>query len=190
MASYSTSDFKKGLKVQLEGEPYLMIDMDFMKPGKGQAVYRVKLKGLVSGRVLDKSYRSGDSLESADVEEKGMQFLYKDAEHFHFMDGESFEQYEVAEDKVGDAAKWLVDEMQVDVVFWDGNPITVTAPHHVDLTVTYTEPGAKGNSTGNVQKPATVQTGAEIMVPTFINLNDTVRIDTRTGLYIERVSKG
>jgi len=189
MASYGTSDFKKGLKVQLEGEPYLMIDLEFMKPGKGQAVYRVRLKGLISGRVLDKSYRSGDSLESADVQERSMQYLYKDADHFHFMDGESFEQYQLTADQVGDAAKWLIDEMQVDVVFWDGNPITVTAPNHVDLEVTYTEPGAKGNSTGNVQKPATVQTDAEVMVPTFINLGDIIRIDTRTGLYVERVTK-
>lgn len=189
MASYSTSDFKKGLKVQLDGEPYLIIDLDFMKPGKGQAVYRIKVKNLVSGRVLDKSYRSGDSLEAADIEERSMQFLYKDAAHFHFMDGENYEQFELTPDQVGDAAKWLVDEMPVEVVFWDANPITCTPPFHVDLKVTYTEPGAKGNSTGNVQKPATVKTGAELMVPTFINLDDIVRIDTRTGEYVERVSK-
>ncbi|MFK7739963.1 MAG: elongation factor P [Planctomycetota bacterium] len=190
MASYNTSDFKKGLKVQIENEPYLMVDLDFMKPGKGQAVYRVRLKSLTSGRVVDKSYRSGDSLEAADVEERKMQFLYKDPTGFHFMDNETYEQFQLTPDQVGDAANYLIDEMEVDVVSWNGSPITVTPPHHVELTVTYTEPGAKGNSTGNVQKPATTQTGAEIMVPTFINLNDVVRVDTRTGDYIERVSKG
>lgn len=189
MASYGTSDFKKGLKVQLDGEPYLIIDLDFMKPGKGQAVYRIKVKNLISGRVLDKSYRSGDSIESADVEERTMQFLYKDGNNYHFMDGESFEQFELTPEQVGDAGKWLVDEMQCEVVFYNGSPITCAAPFHVDLQVTYTEPGAKGNSTGNVQKPATVSTGAELMVPVFINLDDIVRIDTRTGEYVERVSK-
>jgi elongation factor P len=190
MASYGTSDFKKGLKVQIENEPYLMVDLEFMKPGKGQAVYRVRLKSLTTGRVVDKNYRSGDSLAAADVEEKTMQFLYKDATDFHFMDGETFEQFQVGVDAVGDAAKWLKDEMECDVVMWDGSPITVTPPAHVEMKVTYTEPGAKGNSTGNVQKPATVETGAELMVPIFINNDDVVRVDTRTGEYVERVSKG
>lgn len=190
MASYGTSDFKKGLKVLLDNEPYLIIDLEFMKPGKGQAVYRIRVKNLINGRVLDKSYRSGDSIEGADIEERTMQFLYKDATHFHFMDGESFEQVELTSEQVGDSSKWLVDEMNCDVVMWNGSPITCQPPNHVDLEVTYTEPGAKGNSTGNVQKPATVSTGAELMVPVFINQGDTVRIDTRTGEYVERVSKG
>lgn len=189
MASYSTSDFRKGLKVQLDGEPYLMIEMEFMKPGKGQAVYRAKLRGLVSGRILDRSYRSGESLEAADIDEGNCQYLYQDGTSFHFMDPESFEQYELSREQVGDVAKWLVEEMMVDVVFWNGSPISITPPPHVEMKVTYTEPGAKGNSTGNVQKPATLQTGAEISVPNFINLDDVVRIDTRTGEYIERVSK-
>ncbi|MFT4516249.1 MAG: elongation factor P [Planctomycetota bacterium] len=189
MASYGTSDFKKGLKVQLDGEPYLVVDLDFMKPGKGQAVYRIKVKNMISGRVLDKSYRSGDSIEGADVEEKEMQFLYKDGSNYHFMDGESFEQIELTPAQVGDSGKWLVEEMQCEIVFYNGSPITCSPPNHVDLKVTYTEPGAKGNSTGNVQKPATVSTGAELMVPVFINLDDTVRIDTRTGDYVERVTK-
>ena len=190
MASYGTSDFKKGLKVLLDNEPYLIIDLDFMKPGKGQAVYRIKVKNLINGRVLDKSYRSGDSVEGADIEERSMQFLYKDATHFHFMDGESYEQIELTGDQVGDSAQWLVDEMMCEVVCWNGSPITCEPPNHVDLKVTYTEPGAKGNSTGNVQKPATVETGAELMVPIVINNDDVVRVDTRTGEYVERVSKG
>ena len=189
MASYSTSDFRKGLKVQLDGEPYLMIDMEFMKPGKGQAVYRAKLRNLLNGRILDRNYRSGESIESADVQEGTVQYLYQDGTHFHFMDPESFEQFELSAEQIGEVAKWLIEEMTVDVVFWNGSAITVTPPFHVELKVTYTEPGAKGNSSGNVQKPATVQTGAEINVPTFINVDDIVRIDTRTGEYIERVTK-
>lgn len=189
MASYGTSDFKKGLKVELDGEPYLMIDMDFMKPGKGQAVYRAKLKNLITGRVLDRNYRSGESLEAAEVEEFSVNFLYKDGTHFHFMDPNSFEQYELTGEQVGDGAKWLIEETKVDVVFWNGNPITVTPPNHMELKITYTEPAAKGNTTGNVSKPATVETGAEIQVPAFINTDDIVRVDTRTGEYVERVTK-
>lgn len=189
MASYSTSDFRKGLKVQLDGEPYLMIEMEFMKPGKGQAVYRAKLRNLISGRILDRSYRSGDRLDAADIEERSVQYLYRDGTHYHFMDPESYEQFELNNEQIGDVSKWLVEEMVCDVVFWNDSAITVTAPPHVELKITYTEPGAKGNSTGNVQKPATVQTGAELMVPTFINLDDVIRIDTRTGEYVERVTK-
>ena len=181
MATYTTSDFRKGLKVQLDGEPYLMIDMEFMKPGKGQAVYRAKLRNLISGRILDRSYRSGESLEAADIEEGTVQYLYQDGTHFHFMDPDSFEQYALTHDQLSDVSKWLVEEMECEVVFWNGSAITITPPLHVELKVTYTEPGARGNSTGNVLKPATVQTGAEINVPNFINLDDIVRIDTRTG---------
>lgn len=189
MVTYTTSDFRKGLKVQIENEPYLMIEMEFMKPGKGQAVYRAKLRNLISGRILDRSYRSGESLEAADVQEGAAQYLYQDGTSFHFMDPESFEQYEIPKEQIGETAKWLVEEMECEVVFWNGSAISITPPCHVELKVTYTEPGARGNSTGNVLKPATVQTGAEIAVPTFINLDDVVRIDTRTGEYIERVSK-
>lgn len=189
MATYSTSDFRKGLKVQLDGEPYLMIEMEFMKPGKGSAVYRAKLKNLITGRVLDRNYRSGDSIDAADVTEQSAQYLYKDATGFHFMDNESFEQFALTEEQLGDNAKWLIEEMQCEMVFWNGNAISVTPPPHVEMKITYTEPGARGNSTGNVLKPATVETGAEVMVPIFINQDDIIRIDTRTGEYVERVSK-
>lgn len=189
MPTYNPGQFKKGLKVQLDGEPYLMIDMEFMKPGKGQAVYRVKLKNLLSGRIIDRSYRSNESLEATDVEEFSVNYLYKDANGFHFMHPETFEQYELTAEQVGDVANWLVDEMTVDIMFWNGSAIAVTPPAHVELEVTYTEPGAKGNSTGNVQKPATVDTGVELNVPIFINVGDRIRVDTRTGEYIERVSK-
>ena len=189
MASYSTSDFRKGLKVQIDGEPYLMVEMEFMKPGKGSAVYKAKLRNLLTGRILDRNYRSGDSLEAADITEYEAQYLYQDGTNYHFMNPETFDQFELSKEQLGDAAQWMVEEMTVSILSWDGRPISVTPPAHVDLRVTYTEPGAKGNSTGNVQKPATVHTGAEIMVPTFINQDDIVRIDTRTGEYVERVTK-
>lgn len=189
MPSYTTSDFRKGLKVQLDGEPYHMIEMEFLKPGKGQAVYKTKLKNLLTGRILDRSYRNGESLEAADIEERTATYLYKSGTAYHFMDPDTFEQSELSNEQVGDNGKWLVEDTVVDVVVWDGRTITVTPPPHVELEVTYTEPGAKGNSTGNVQKPATLQTGAEISVPNFINVGDVVRVDTRTGEYLERVSK-
>ena len=190
MATYSTSDFKKGLKVELDGEPFLMVEMDFMKPGKGQAVYRAKLKSLITGRIVDRNYRSGDTIDAAEVSEFSVQYLYHDPSGYHFMHPESYEQYQLTEDQVGDAAKWLIDETKVDVVFWNDRPITVTAPKQLELKITYTEPAAKGNTATNVQKPATVETGAEITVPAFINIGDVVKVDTREAKYVERVSKG
>ena len=189
MASYNTSQFKKGLKVLLDGEPYLMVDNEFRKPGKGQAVYTVRLKNLLRGNVLEKVYRSGDKIDAADVSESNLQYLYNDSKNWVFMDPESFEQYEVPREKLNDGDKWLKEEAVVAVVFWNGQPITVTPPNHVVLEVTYCEPGAKGNTATNVQKPATLETGAEIGVPIFINTGDKVKVDTRTGEYVERVNK-
>ena len=189
MPTVNTSQFKRGLKVEIEGEPYAMIEMDFTKPGKGQAVYRTKLKNLINGRMLDRSYKNGETLELADVDERSVQYLYQDGTYFHFMNPDNYEQYEVPAAQLGDLGKFLVEEATCDVIFWNGTPISVTPPAHVDLKVTYTEPGAKGNSTGNVQKPATLHTGAEIMVPIFVNVDDVVRVDTRTGEYVERVTK-
>lgn len=187
--TYGTSDFKKGLKVELDGEPYLMIEMEFMKPGKGQAVYRAKLKNLITGRVIDRNYRSGESLSAAQVEETSLQYLYHDATHWHFMDPQSYEQHALTKDQLDEAWKWLIDESKVDVMFWNHRPISVSPPNHVELKVTYTEPGARGNTATNVQKACTLETGAEITVPFFINIGDVVKVDTRTGAYVERVTK-
>ncbi|MGE3165169.1 MAG: elongation factor P [Planctomycetota bacterium] len=189
MASYNTSEFRKGLKVELDGEPYLMIEMDFMKPGKGQAVYRCKLKNLITGRVLDRNYRSGETMEAANIEETKLQYLYNDSTHWHFMDPESFEQHAITKDQLDDAWKWLIDESMVNVLFWNDRPVTISPPNHVELKVTYCEPGARGNTATNVQKPATLETGAVISVPFFVNNGDVVRVDTRTGEYTERVEK-
>lgn len=187
MGTYNTSEFKKGLKVLLDGEPYLMVDTEFRKPGKGQAVYTVKLKNLLRGNVLERNYRSGDKIESADVSEARLQYLYNDSRNWVFMDPQSYEQYEVSKDGLGGDERWLKENESVDVVFWNGRPISVTPPNHVVLEVTYCEPGAKGNTATNVQKPATLETDAEIGVPIFINIGDRVKVDTRTGQYIERV---
>ena len=188
--SYSTSEFRKGLKVLIDGEPYLMVESEFMKPGKGSAVYRTKLKHLLRGNVLDRTYRSGDRIEGADVAESKLQYLYNDSKQWHFMDEESYEQYAINKEQLGDAYKYLKENERVDVVFWNGQPISVSPPNHVELQITYCEPGAKGNTATNVQKSATVETGAEISVPIFVNIGDVVKIDTRTGEYIGRVSTG
>ncbi len=189
MASYNTSEFRKGLKVIIDNEPYLMVDMEFMKPGKGQAVYRTRLKNMVRGNVIDRNYRSGDSIDAAEVEEHTVQYLYNDSRNWFFMNAESFEQYSIEKDYLGDVYKWLKDGTTVEVTFWDGKPIGVEAPKNVELKIEYTEPAARGNTATNVQKPAKLETGAEVFVPAFINIGDVVKINTQTGEYLERVSK-
>ena len=189
MSTYNTSEFRKGLKVLIDGEPYLMVDTEFTKPGKGQAVYRTKLKNLVRGNVIDRTYRSGDKIDGADVSEETLQYLYNDSKNWFFMNQETFEQYSIPKDNLNDADKWLKDGTAVDVTFWNDQPLTLDAPKHVELAVAYCEPGAKGNTATNVQKPAKLETGAEITVPFFINIGDVVKVDTRSGEYIERVSK-
>lgn len=189
MATYSTSDFRKGLRIEIDGDPYVVTEADFMKPGKGQAVYRLKCKNLIQGNVIDRTYRSGDKVQAADVEEKTLQYLYNDSTTWHFMDSESFEQYEISKDNLGDVWNFIIDEMTVDVVFWNDRPISVTPPNHVDLEVVYCEPGARGNTATNVQKPAKLETEMEIAVPGFINQGDVVKVDTRTGQYVERTKK-
>ncbi|GAB6165075.1 elongation factor P [Thermostilla marina] len=189
MATYNTSEFRKGLKVQLDGEPYLMIECNFVKPGKGQALYKCKLKNLIRQTVIDRTYKSGDSIEAADVEEIDAQYLYRQADTFVFMDNNTYEQYELTKDQVDDAWKYLKEGMVCSMVLFNGNPISVTPPNHVVLKVEYCEPGAKGNTATNVTKPCTVETGAEILVPAFINIGDLIKVDTRTGDYIERVKE-
>ncbi|MBI4601858.1 MAG: elongation factor P [Planctomycetes bacterium] len=189
MASYNTSEFRKGLKVLIDNEPYLMIDMEFMKPGKGQAVYRTKLKNLLRGNVIDRNYRSGDSIDAAEIEEHSAQYLYNDSKNWFFMNPESFEQFSISKEILGDLVKFLKDGTTVEVMLWNGRAISIEPPKSVDLQVTYTEPAARGNTATNVQKSATVETGAEVFVPAFINIGDVVKVDTRTGEYIERAAK-
>lgn len=187
MATYKTNDFRKGLKVQIEGEPYLMIEMNFVKPGKGNAFYKCKLKNLVRGTVLQRTYKGGDSLESADVEEIDVQYLYRQGDTFVFMNSETYDQYELSADQVDENWKYLKDGMGCSMVLYNGNPITLTPPNHVVLTVEFCEPGAKGDTATNVTKPVKVETGAEFVAPAFINMGDVIKIDTRSGAYVERV---
>lgn len=188
MATYRTSDFKKGLKVQLDGEPYLMIEMNFRKPGKGNALYECRLRNLIRNTVLSRTFRGGETLESADVEEIEAQFLYRQGETFVFMDNKTFEQYELSSDHVDDNWKYLKDGMPCSMMLYNGNPIAMSPPNHVELLVTECEPGAKGDTATNVTKPAKVETGAEFGVPIFIKQGNVIKIDTRTGEYVERVS--
>ncbi|MBX3417214.1 MAG: elongation factor P [Pirellulaceae bacterium] len=187
MGTYKTSDFRKGLKVQIDGEPYLMLEMNFRKPGKGNALYECKMKNLMRGTTLTRTYKGGDTLESADVEEISCQFLYKQGQVFVFMNSKTYDQYELTEDQVDDNWKYLKDGMDCQMILYNGLPITLTAPNHVELLVEYCEPGVKGDTATNVTKPVKVETGAEFICPSFINIGDTIRIDTRTGEYLERV---
>ncbi len=189
VASYNTSEFRKGLKVQIEGDPYLMIECNFVKPGKGQALYKCKLRNLLRGTVLDRTYKSGDSLDAADIEEIQAQFLYKQSDQFVFMDNNSYEQYELTKDQVDDAWRYLKEGMNCSMMLFNGAPISIAPPNHVVLKVEYCEPGARGNTATNVTKPAKVETGAEFAVPSFVELGDMIRIDSRTGEYIERVKE-
>ena len=187
MATYKTNDFRKGLKVQIDGEPYLMTEMEFRKPGKGNALYRCKLKNLIRGTILQRTYKGGDSLEAADVVETDVQFSYKQGDMYVFMHPETFENYELSTEQVDDNWKYLKDGLDCKMNIYNGNPITLTPPNHVVLKVEFCEPGAKGDTATNVTKPVKVETGAEFIAPAFINMGDSIKIDTRTGEYVERV---
>ncbi len=189
MGTYNSSDFRKGLKVQIDGEPYLMIDMNFRKPGKGQALYQCKLRHLIRNTVLDRTYRSGDTLESADVEEIDAQFLYRQADTFVFMENKTYEQYELGKEQIDENWKYLKEGMECKMLLYNNNPIGMTPPNHVVLKVEYCEPGAKGNTATNVTKPCKVETGAEFPCPAFVNIGDMIKIDTRSGEYVERVKE-
>ena len=189
MATYSTNEFKKGLKVQIDGVPYQMIEMNFRKPGKGTALYECKLKNLIRGTVTDRTYRAGQSLEEADVLEFTAQYLYRQGESFVFMDNSDYEQYELTAEQVGDGAGFVKEGMDCQLIVFNNNPIGVTLPNHVVLQVEYCEPAVKGNTATNVSKPVKLETGAEIQAPAFINIGDWLRVDTRTQEYIERTKE-
>jgi len=187
VATYKTSDFRKGLKIQIDGQPYLMTEMTFVKPGKGNAMYKCKMKNLMTGSSLSRTYKGGDSLEAADVTDVDCSFLYRQGETFVFMDSESFEQYELTEAQVDDAWKYLKDGMVCSMVLFEGRPITLSPPNHVELEVIECAPSAKGDTATNVTKPVKVESGAEILAPAFVNQGDVIKVDTRTGEYVERV---
>ena len=188
MAQVKAGDFRRGIKIILDNQPYEMIDNEFSKPGKGQALYRTRLKNLLTGTILDRTYRSGDSLEQADVRKSAGIYSYRDSDSFVFMDNETFEQFNLPLENCADKIKFLKEGSAVDLLFWNEQLIAMTPPQHVNLEITYTEPAARGDTATNVTKNATVETGAEVQVPAFIEEGNVVRVEVETGNYIERVS--
>ncbi len=186
MSSYSTNEFKSGLKILIDGEPYSIVENEMVKPGKGQAFNRVRVRNLKTGRTIEKTWKSGDSVEAADVVDTDMQYLYSDGDFWHFMVPDSFEQYTAGAGAVGDNAKWLKDGITCIVTLWNGQPLVVTPPAHIDLKVVETDPGVRGDTATGGQKPAKLETGAVVRVPLFINEGEVLKIDTRTGEYISR----
>ncbi|WP_374295314.1 elongation factor P [Acinetobacter sp.] len=188
MANYSTNEFKSGLKVMLDGNPCSIMENEYVKPGKGQAFNRVRLRNLKSGKVLEKTFRSGESLEAADIMEVEMEYLYNDGEMWHFMNPENFEQIAADKTAMGDAAKWLKDDSneKCSIMLFNGVPLNVSAPNFVILKIVETDPGVKGDTAGTGGKPATLETGAVVRVPLFVQQEESIRVDTRTGDYLER----
>jgi elongation factor P len=183
-----TSQFRNGLKIELDGEPFTMIYFQHVKPGKGGAFVRTKVKNLKTGRVLDRTFRSGEKVEEADVAERKMQYLYQDGEDLVFMDTETFEQIPFSAAQVGDARKWLKENLDIEVLFWRGRPINIEIPSFVEYTITRCDPGLKGDTAQGATKPATLETGAVVQVPLFVKEGERIRVDTRSGEYFERVN--
>jgi elongation factor P len=187
MATVSTSDFKGGLKVMMDGDPYNILENEFVKPGKGQAFNRVKLRNLKTGRVIERTFKSGDTMETADVVDTDMQYLYNDGEMWHFMVIESFEQYAADAAAVADARKWLKEQDTCQVTLYNNSPIGVAPPNFVELKIVETDPGVRGDTSGGGGKPATLETGAVVRVPLFIQTDEIIKVDTRNGEYVSRV---
>ena len=185
---YDTSDIKKNLKIKMEGVPFTVVDFQFVKPGKGNAFTRTKLRNMFTGAVIERTFRSNEKLEPADLEERQMQFLYKEGEAFVFMDTTSYDQLQLSAEQLGENRWYLIDNTNVDVLFFNEKPIGVTPPTFVVMKVLRTEPGFKGDTSGGAMKPATMETGLEVSVPLFINEGESLKIDTRTGGYSERVN--
>ena len=184
---YNASDLRRGLKIQIDNEPYTVIDFKFSKPGKGQSLYRCKLRNMISGGILDRTYRSGDNFEPANLEERKMQYLYAQDEEFYFMDVENYEQSMLTVEQVGDARNYLTDNLEVAVLLFEGRPIGTTPPNFVDLVVTKADPWVKGDSVSGDSKPVTLETGYTLRVPPFVEEGSKITLDTRTGEYVTRV---
>ncbi|ARG98551.1 elongation factor P [Legionella micdadei] len=189
MATYSTNEFKNGLKVMVDNAPCSIVDCEFVKPGKGQAFTRVKIRNLKTGRVVERTFKSGETLESADVADVEMQYLYNDGEQWHFMVPDTFEQYAVSRDTLADAAQWLKEQDICIVTLWNNEPIQVTPPNFVILAITDTDPGLKGDTSGGGGKPATLETGAVVRVPLFVQTGELIKVDTRKGEYVSRAKE-
>jgi len=186
MANYASNQFKSGLKVMIDGDPCSMVDVEFVKPGKGQAFTRVKLRNLLTGRIWERTFKSNESVEGADVMDTDMEYSYFDGELWYFMDPNTFDQFGADANAVGDTKKWLKEQDRVQVTLFNGNPISVTPANFVELEVAETDPGLKGDTAQGGSKPATLTTGAVVRVPLFINQGEVLKIDTRTGEYVSR----
>jgi len=182
-----TSQFRNGLKIELDGEPFVMVYFQHVKPGKGGAFVRTKVKNLRTGRTFEKTFRSGEKVDEAEVEDRKMQYLYQDGDQFVFMDQETYDQLPFDAEQLGDARKYLKENLEVDVVFWRGKPINVELPAFIEAVVSQCDPGVKGDTASGATKPATIETGAVLQVPLFIKEGERIRVDTRSNEYVERV---
>ena len=189
MATYSTSEFKNGLKIMIDNDPCSIVENEFVKPGKGQAFNRVKIRNLKTGRVVERTFKSNESVEAADVMDTDMQYLYNDGEFWHFMVPDTFEQYAATKEAVVESGQWIKGEEICTVTLWNDAPLAVSPPNFVVLTVSETDPGVRGDTSGGGGKPATLETGAVVRVPLFINIGDVLKIDTRTGEYVSRAKE-
>ena len=187
MANFSTNEFRSGLKLMLDGDPCSILENEFVKPGKGQAFSRVKLRNLKTGRVIEKTFKSGESLEGADVLDMDMQYLYEDGEFWYFMEPDTFEQHQASENALGDAVKWLSEQDICVVTLFNGSPLSVVPPNHVELAIAQTDPGLRGDTAQGGSKPAKLVTGAVVKVPLFLEEGEVIKVDTRTGEYQGRV---
>lgn len=188
MAQVSSNDVRAGVKVEVEGQPYNVVSVEFVKPGKGQAFNRIRIKHLITGRLIERTFKSGDKLDLADVEETYMRMLYKEQDGIVFMDETSYEQHKIPLDSIGDNLQWLKEDLVYDIVFYKGQPVTIEPPTFLELKITETAPGDRGNTaSGRVLKPAVLETGAKIQVPIFIEQDEVVKVDTRSGEYVSRV---
>jgi elongation factor P len=186
---YDTSDIRKGLKIMIDGSPFTVVEFQFVKPGKGAAFTRTKMKNLLTGAVLERNLRSGDKLEPADVETKTMQYLYADADSFIFMDTTTYDQVSIQQETVGDSQRFMPENINVEVLFFNGRAVGVSLPNFIEQTVMEAEPGFRGDTATGATKPAKISTGASVNVPLFISVGDVIKIDTRTGEYLERVGR-
>lgn len=186
---YQTSDIRKGLKVEIDGAPWIIVDFQFVKPGKGQAFTRTRIKNLITGNTIERTFKTGEELGEADIEEYNAQYLYADGEDYQFMNLETFEQFAISGKVIGSGTQFLVDQMEVHVMTYKGRPVSVELPNFVELEITYCEPGMKGATVTGGSKPATLSTGAQVAVPLFMQAGEWIRVDTRDGSYVERVKK-
>ncbi len=189
MSEINTNDIRAGTKLEIEGQPFLVLSIDFVKPGKGQAFNKVRIRNLITGRTIDKTFKSNDKVDLADIEEESMRMLYKEGDDVVFMNDANYDQVHISNKCIGDNVKWLMEDQLYDVIFYKGNAITISPPTFMELLITETAPGDRGNTaSGRVMKPAILETGAEILVPIFVEQDEKIKVDTRTSEYVSRVS--